>query len=121
MPFCQRSRVVRSLPILLRSPSMDVLKETVSNPLPYYPLGVEIAGYVANSFTSQNLLSIFVVICVCIVNGVRMAVVDIHPNLSATDVATLLWFVLCEPLLPSMRLITNVGKGGCIHTFLEGM
>ena len=61
---------------------------------PYYPLGVEIVGYVANDHSVPVLLAIFAAGCATIF-AVTLAVVRrVQPSLRASDQITVLWFVL---------------------------
>jgi membrane protein YdbS with pleckstrin-like domain len=89
---------------------------------PFYPLEVEIAAYLANEWTMQVLLSVFVGLILTIVMGTKMWVERVHPNLPGREQAAIWWFVICRYfllLLPiSTRLLLweimpecNLGKG----------
>ncbi|OTB16720.1 hypothetical protein K445DRAFT_317003 [Daldinia sp. EC12] len=87
----------------------DILNSTISQSLdtpvhPYYPLGVVIAGYVAKTLSTQEILGIFTGTCVCILGPTWLSLRHARRNLSNSDVLTALWFVLC----------------GFIHLGLEG-
>ncbi|KAL6703947.1 hypothetical protein ACN47E_008885 [Coniothyrium glycines] len=71
---------------------------------PYYPLEVEIVGYLANKWGTVELLSMFFpgVAVICVLT--YMGVMRLRPNASTADLTTIMWFVLC----------------GCIHSFFEG-
>ena len=71
---------------------------------PYYPLGVEIVGYMANEFNTVELLSMFTAGCAVIFSVTYAVLMRTRPNASNSDVSIMMWFVLC----------------GCIHSFFEG-
>lgn len=68
----------------------------------YYPPGVVLPGYVANTLATPTLLAIFGTACVAAV--VPAYAVLRRAKLPSGEVAAALWFVLC----------------GCIHLVLEG-
>jgi hypothetical protein len=79
--------------------------DVLGSPLhPYYPLGVTIPGYVAKILTTQEILGIFTATCLSILVPTWLYIRHVRPNLSASQVSTALWFVLC----------------GFIHLGLEG-
>ncbi|KAJ5081480.1 hypothetical protein NUU61_009744 [Penicillium alfredii] len=71
---------------------------------PYYPLNLEIGGYLANEWKSWDLVSIFVTGCTIIFLASYLLVMRVQPKISTNDLLTLKWFALC----------------GCIHLFFEG-
>lgn len=71
---------------------------------PYYPLDVRIVGYVANESTVLSLLGSFVAGCAAIFGLTHLAIKRMNSSLPATELITVMWFVLC----------------GCIHLFFEG-
>jgi len=71
---------------------------------PYYPLGIEIADYAANEFTVPTLLAYFGACCAGVFTLTYVVVSRVRPGLPASELLTLLWFMLC----------------GCIHLFFEG-
>lgn len=71
---------------------------------PYYPLGVEIAGYMVNEWNTVELVSMFAAGCVAIFTTTYAIAIRLRPNTSTSDLATIMWFTLC----------------GCIHLFFEG-
>jgi cholestenol delta-isomerase len=71
---------------------------------PYYPLDVRIVGYVANESTVLSLLGSFVAGCAAIFGLTYLAIKRMNSSLPATELITVMWFVLC----------------GCIHLFFEG-
>ncbi|KAJ5610249.1 hypothetical protein N7510_006968 [Penicillium lagena] len=60
---------------------------------PYYPIGLEIAGYLANEWDTLTLLFIFAAGCTAIFSVTYLVVMKVHPRIS---------------------------PGGFIHLFLEG-
>lgn len=71
---------------------------------PYFPAGVEIPGYVANSLPLPMLLSSFFSGIAVIWAATYVLVTRTRPNITRSDLATSLWFGMC----------------GCIHLFFEG-
>jgi cholestenol delta-isomerase len=71
---------------------------------PYYPLEVEIVGYLANEWNTFELCSMFAAGCAVIFSITYTIVKRLRPSASAGDLATIMWFVLC----------------GFIHFFFEG-
>ncbi|KAI1816771.1 3-beta-hydroxysteroid-Delta(8),Delta(7)-isomerase [Poronia punctata] len=71
---------------------------------PYYPLGVEIPGYVAKVLSTQEILAIFSVTCTAILLPTWLYFRHARRDVSTGDALTAIWFVLC----------------GFIHLGLEG-
>ncbi|KAF2749403.1 EBDP4, emopamil-binding protein [Sporormia fimetaria CBS 119925] len=71
---------------------------------PYYPIEAEIVGYLANEWDTLTLLFAFAGGCTAIFSVTYMIVKRLRPNVSYSDLATVMWFVLC----------------GFIHFFFEG-
>ena len=71
---------------------------------PYYPLGVEIVGFLANEWNTFELVSMFAAGCAVIFSITYAILMKLRPNASKSDVSIMMWFVLC----------------GCIHSFFEG-
>ncbi|KAL2264217.1 hypothetical protein VTK26DRAFT_49 [Humicola hyalothermophila] len=72
---------------------------------PYYPLGVDIAHYVANDYSVLRLLISFALGCAAVFLVTHLSLLRRSPvKLSAADRLTVFWFALC----------------GCIHLFFEG-
>jgi cholestenol delta-isomerase len=92
------STMASPLRALMNTTSYDGVKH------PYYPLDANIVGYVANESTVLSLLGSFVAGCVAIFGLTYLAVKKVNPRLPATELMTVMWFVLC----------------GCIHLFFEG-
>jgi hypothetical protein len=64
-------------------------------PHPHYPLGVEIAGYIANDMSVPMLLACFSAGVAAIWSGAYLIVKKYRPTLSTGELLTFLWFVLC--------------------------
>lgn len=71
---------------------------------PYYPLGIQILDYAANEYSVPTLLAYFATGCTGVFALTYVAVSRVRPGLPCSELATILWFVLC----------------GCIHLFFEG-
>ncbi|KAK3384083.1 EBDP4, emopamil-binding protein [Lasiosphaeria ovina] len=82
----------------------STLSDTVTIPHPYYPVGVEVAGYLANEWGVLTLISLFAACCAGVFSLAYLAVIKVRPSLPTSELFTLLWFVL----------------SGCIHAFFEG-
>ncbi|KAK4697641.1 cholestenol Delta-isomerase, partial [Lecanoromycetidae sp. Uapishka_2] len=61
---------------------------------PFYPLGADIVGYIANKWSVPTLLGVFAAGWVVILGGTLAMVRRHNPGLPGRDKATLLWFVL---------------------------
>ncbi|KAK7535055.1 3-beta-hydroxysteroid-Delta(8),Delta(7)-isomerase [Phyllosticta citribraziliensis] len=83
---------------------VPVRSNATFTPHPYYPPGVEISGYEGNDWTLPQLLAAFTIGCVFIFGVAAAAAMKRRPEISKTDLVTVLWFVLC----------------GCLHIFFEG-
>ena len=73
-------------------------------PHPYFPVGVEIANYVANDKHLVELLGVFAVGCIVILGASWLALSTSFPNVKPVDRWISLWFIL----------------SGSIHLFFEG-
>lgn len=62
---------------------------------PYYPLGVDVPGYVANSLPTLSLLACFATGCTAILSLTYLLIRRMKLSLSNGEVATTMWFVLC--------------------------
>ncbi|KAF2792489.1 EBDP4, emopamil-binding protein [Melanomma pulvis-pyrius CBS 109.77] len=71
---------------------------------PYYPIEAEIIGYLANEWNTLELCSMFAAGCTVIFAFTYVVVTRLRPNVSVSELITVLWFTLC----------------GCIHLFFEG-
>ncbi|RMZ77925.1 hypothetical protein DV738_g4109, partial [Chaetothyriales sp. CBS 135597] len=70
----------------------------------YYPPGVAISNYVANTLSTTTILALFALTCSAMLVPSYLVIKRMRPSLPTSEVATALWFILC----------------GCIHTGLEG-
>ncbi|KAK2606318.1 hypothetical protein QQS21_003249 [Conoideocrella luteorostrata] len=73
-------------------------------PHPYYPLGVSIPTYVANTMNAGVLVSIFAAGCGIIFLPTYLAATKSRPGISFGEILIVFWWVLC----------------GFIHFFFEG-
>ncbi|KAK0658179.1 3-beta-hydroxysteroid-Delta(8) [Lasiodiplodia hormozganensis] len=71
---------------------------------PYYPLEVDITGYLANAYTVPQLLASFAAGCAVVFLVTYLVAKKIRPTLRGSELLQILWFVL----------------SGCIHFFFEG-
>lgn len=65
-------------------------------PHPYYPLEVEIVGYLANEWSVIALLSAFAAGCALIFGLTNVIVKKIQPRIPRHELFTVMWFVLSE-------------------------
>ena len=69
----------------------------VVNPIhPYYPLDVEIAGYLANRWGVPTLLGIFFGGLAVIFYTTHVLVKKRNPQMPRRELLTVMWFVLCK-------------------------
>lgn len=71
---------------------------------PYYPIGVQIAGYLANESSVPYLLGVFAAGCTVIFTATHLITKALRPRISTGDRYTVMWFVL----------------SGSIHFWFEG-
>ncbi len=67
---------------------------TISHP--YYPLGSEMAGYVANELQVGPIFGIFGAGVLAVMVATRLMTKPLNPNLNGRDQALVIWFVLCK-------------------------
>jgi cholestenol delta-isomerase len=78
---------------------------TSAEPLhPYYPIDATVVGFVANDWNTLELCTVFAAGCAVIFIITYNIVRRLRPQVSGSDLATVMWFVLC----------------GCIHLLFEG-
>ncbi|GKT52451.1 uncharacterized protein ColSpa_12632 [Colletotrichum spaethianum] len=83
----------------------DEVIMNISIPIhPYYPAGVTLPGYVANTFGANQLRAIFAVGATAILASTYSIIKKTRPSLPNGEVATALWFTL----------------SAFIHLFFEG-
>jgi len=73
-------------------------------PHPYYPLELEIVGYLANDWHFLTLLAIFASGCFAVFSATYAIAKRMRPQIPTSELLTIMWFVL----------------SGCIHFFFEG-
>ncbi|KKY15818.1 putative ebp domain-containing protein [Diplodia seriata] len=78
---------------------------------PYYPLEVEIAGYLANDYTVAQLLASFATGCAVVFLVTYLVAKKLRPTLRGTELLQILWFVLSFFVYNFRRL------GGSQHLF----
>jgi len=101
--------------------------EVVKNaPLhPFYPLEVEIAGYLVNTYSVPILLALFAAWMGVILYATRHVVKRFQPDMIPTERLTIMWFMLsklahlCSASLQCNK--TNSIPAGSIHLFFEGI
>jgi len=93
-------------------------------PHPYYPLEVEIVGYLANEWSVPLLLFTFAAGCTFIFSLTRVIVKRIQPTIAKNELLTVMWFVLSESCLFQKLsiavMLMFLVTGGSIHLFFEG-
>lgn len=65
-------------------------------PHPFYPLEINLAGYLANDWNVPMLLVMFFAGCAVITTATIYATRAYNPRLKGWDQAALIWFVLSE-------------------------
>ena len=101
------SALASSSPSASASPVMEKVHESLKSTFiahPYFPPESPIAGYLANEYNTLELVSLFAAGCAVIFGCTFVTVKRVRPNLPVSDLAVILWFVLC----------------GFIHLFFEG-
>lgn len=63
---------------------------------PYYPLEVEIIGYLANEWSVITLLSIFAAGIAALLGVTRIVAKKIQPSIADTELLCVMWFILSE-------------------------
>ena len=65
---------------------------------PYYPVEIEIAGYLANDYTVPQLLAVFGAGCAVILAFTHYVAKARNPSLPKGEIVRIMWFVLCMPM-----------------------
>lgn len=91
-------------------------------PHPYYPLEVEITGYLANEWSVPALLGAFASGCAVIFGLTYLIIKRVQPRMPIHEVFTVMWFVLSKPshTRSHQNLSLTGHEGGSIHFFFEG-
>lgn len=63
---------------------------------PYYPIDLEIVGYLANEWDTLTLVSLFAAGCTAIFLVTYLVVMRVQPKIPSGDLWTIMWFVLCR-------------------------
>jgi cholestenol Delta-isomerase len=79
--------------------SMPAVSKIEHPPHPFYPIGVEIVGYLANRWSVPTLLGIFLGGWLVILGLTWAAVSWFSPRLRRVDKLVILWFILSTALL----------------------
>lgn len=75
-------------------------------PHPYYPIEIEIVGYLANDYSVPTLLALFATGCAVILGFTHYVAKIRNPDLPASEIVRIMWFVLCK----SKKWSRNCGK-----------
>lgn len=67
---------------------------------PFYPVGVEIANFVANDKTVAQLLAVFAAGCAVILGATWLLAGNLAPRLRTMDKVIVLWFCLSKDDYP---------------------
>jgi hypothetical protein len=70
------------------------------NPHPFYPVGIELVGYLANTKDTVTLLGIALAGLVVICSATWAVVSRISPRLRTVDKLAILWFMSSSAPLP---------------------
>lgn len=62
---------------------------------PYYPLELELVGYLPNKWDTLTILAMFSAGCAGIFAVTYLITTRIRPQMSNADLSTIMWFVLC--------------------------
>lgn len=88
-------------------------------PHPYYPLEVEITGYLANEWSVPALLGAFAGGCSVIFGLTYLIIKRVQPRMPAHEVFTVMWFVLSKsPCLRNQKAALLTMNFRRIHTSL---
>lgn len=69
----------------------------IKHPLhPYYPLEVEITGYLANEWGVPQLLGTFFGGLTVLFTATYLVAKRVRPSLNGYELLTIMWFVLCK-------------------------
>jgi cholestenol delta-isomerase len=91
-------------------------------PHPFYPIGVEIAGYLANDKDHLTLLGIALAGLAVICSATWTIVSVVSPGLRTRDKLIILWFMSSRFLFPQTysAQANALSLAGTIHFFFEG-
>ena len=94
---------------------MAVASDVAHPPHPFYPLGVEIVGYLANKWSVSALLGIFLGGWVVILGVTWVLVALFSPRLRQMDKLVILWFILSkfDSIQEVTMIQTNSAESWC--------
>ncbi len=78
-------------------------------PNPYYPLGVDVVGYLVNEWSVLYMMTLWFSGCSVLMWAGTWILTRLRPSLRGTEKATALWFLLCES---SNTLVLGGSEGG---------
>jgi cholestenol delta-isomerase len=67
---------------------------------PYYPLEVEIIGYLANDWHFLTLIAVFAAVCVAVFSVTYVVAKQVNPRIATGELWIVMWFVLCQYYSP---------------------
>lgn len=70
---------------------------------PYYPIDLQMVGYLANEWGTLTLVPIFAAGCIAIFLATYLVVMRVQPKIASGDLWTIMWFVLCKSPSPLSR------------------
>jgi cholestenol delta-isomerase len=88
---------------------------------PYYPLEVEIVGYLTNDWHFLTLIEVFAAVCLVVFGVTYVVAKKVNPRIGTGELWIVMWFVLCEFSEEGVVVCADFWVGGCIHSFFEGM
>jgi hypothetical protein len=91
-----RSYIVDKVVSQLAGCSRAIVEGAMKVSHPYYPVDVEIPGYLANEWPFTTLLALFGSACASIIASAWAITKAVRPDHPRFEVLTVLWFVLCE-------------------------
>lgn len=71
-------------------------------PHPFYPLGVELVGYVANDWDMSAIFGVFGGALLTLYAGTRAITNKLNADLPVRDQVLVVWFVLCSASYESL-------------------
>ena len=100
---------------------MEALYDATTALHPFYPLGIELPGFLVNEMSVPTMLVTFFGSWFVILGALYVAVNNYNPRLSGADKGAFLWFVLSMSCLEPTKLPSLISTiAGGIHLFFEG-
>lgn len=94
---------------------MGKVMDVVQPPHPFYPIEANIVGYFANELSVSTLLGAFAAGCIVVLGSVALVLRRCKFELSGSDTAAVLWFILSTPYKSSDLTLT--GSRMCASLF----